>query len=102
MTGRLADKIAIVTGGGFGFGQGIVEKLVVEGAKVVVVDINAENGEKVAAAQPKGTAVFVAGDVSSEDDWKKFVDAALSNFGRIDIIVNNAVVVNKAQVRHFH
>jgi 3-oxoacyl-[acyl-carrier protein] reductase len=99
MARKLERKVAIVTGAGFGFGEGIAQKLVEEGAKVILVDINVENGQRVAAAQPRGTAVFVSGDVSVEADWKKAADAALSNFGRLDIVVNNAGVVNKAIVR---
>ncbi|KAI9712936.1 MAG: Dehydrogenase reductase SDR member 4 [Chrysothrix sp. TS-e1954] len=94
-SGRLAKKTAIVTGGGFGFGQGIVEKFIHEGAKVLIVDINADNGQKVAASQPDGTAAFSHGDVSKEDDWKAAVKKCVEVFGRLDIVVNNAGVVNK-------
>ncbi|KAL2215369.1 oxidoreductase [Thermoascus aurantiacus ATCC 26904] len=93
---RLAGKVAIVTGAGQGFGEGITKKFIQEGSKVLLVDINAESGERVATAQPQGTAIFVHGDVSVETDWQKAVDRALAEFGKIDIIVNNAGVVNKA------
>lgn len=96
---RLAGKVAIVTGAGQGFGEGITKKFIQEGSKVLLVDINAESGERVATAQPQGTAIFVHGDVSVETDWQKAVDRALAEFGKIDIIVNNAGVVNKAMVR---
>lgn len=96
--GRLQDKVAIVTGGGFGFGEGIVTKFIAEGAKVVVVDVNDANGERVAAAQPKGSAVFTHGDVTSEADWRKVRDTALAQFGRVDIVVNNAGIVYTAVV----
>lgn len=97
-TGKLQGKVVIVTGGGSGFGQGIVTKFIQEGAKVVLVDINEENGANVAKAQPAGSAVFVQGDVSCEADWVKTRDATLSQFGRIDVVVNNAGIVNKATV----
>ncbi|OBT92149.1 Dehydrogenase reductase SDR member [Pseudogymnoascus verrucosus] len=96
---RLSGKVAIVTGAGFGFGAGITEKFVAEGAKVVLVDINAANGESVAAAQPQGSAVFLQGDVTSEADWCKALDLAISSFGRLDVVVNNAGIVNKAIVQ---
>ncbi|KAI1081667.1 oxidoreductase [Whalleya microplaca] len=118
MMGKLEGKIAIVTGAGLGFGEGITQKFTAEGAKVVLVDINVQNGgielifspffqygllgyiygniKRVAAAQPEETAVFISADVSIEAEWLKVVDAALSSFGRIDIVVNNAGVVNKA------
>ncbi|GAD92408.1 oxidoreductase, short-chain dehydrogenase/reductase family [Paecilomyces variotii No. 5] len=95
-TGKLEGKVVIVTGGGFGFGQGIVTKFIREGAKVVLVDINEENGANVAKSQPEGSAIFVQGDVSCEADWVKARDITLSHFGRIDVVVNNAGIVNKA------
>lgn len=98
MTPRLANKTALVTGGGFGFGAGIVAKFIEEGARVLVVDINASNGQKVADAQPAGTAVFCKADVSSEDDWKKAVETCVSEFGGLDIVVNNAGVAHKSTV----
>ncbi|KAK4989475.1 hypothetical protein LTR66_004254 [Elasticomyces elasticus] len=94
--GRLENKIVLVTGGGFGIGAGIVQKFVEEGAKVLVVDINKDNGQKVADAQPKGSAIFCDADVTSEDDWARAVGMAVSEWGRLDIVVNNAGVVNKS------
>ncbi|KAH8901421.1 oxidoreductase [Thozetella sp. PMI_491] len=94
--GKLEKKVAIVTGGGAGFGVGIVEKFVYEGAKVICLDINEENAEKVAAAQPPGTCVGIKGDVSSETDWKNALETAITTFGQLDIVVNNAGVVYTA------
>jgi 3-oxoacyl-[acyl-carrier protein] reductase len=99
MPGRLTGKVAIVTGAGLGLGEGITKKFIEEGAKVLMMDINTANGEKVAAAQPAGTAVFVKGDVSVQEDWKKAVDATVSHFGQIDIVVNNAGVIYKNTVQ---
>lgn len=99
MSGRLNGKVAIVTGGGQGFGEGIATRFVQEGARVVIVDLHQGNGERVTASQPGGSATFVRGDVSSEEDWQKVRDTALSHFGRIDIVVNNAGIVNHAIVR---
>ncbi|KAJ9623908.1 hypothetical protein H2203_005354 [Taxawa tesnikishii (nom. ined.)] len=93
--GRLENKVAIVTGGGFGFGAGIVEKFVEEGARVLVVDINTENGQKVAGAQPKGSAVFCQADASREEDWKNAVEKCVSELGGLDIVCNNAGVVHR-------
>jgi 3-oxoacyl-[acyl-carrier protein] reductase len=98
MSGRLNGKVAIVTGGACGFGEGIAIKFIQEGARVVIVDLHEENGERVAASQPRGTTIFVQGDVSSEKDWEKVRHTTLAQFGRIDIVVNNAGIVNNAIV----
>ena len=88
---RLKNKIAIVTGGGSGFGAGIVKKFIQEGAKVVVADINLENAEKVAIASG-GFAVEV--DVSNSLSFKNMVDKTLEKFGKIEIMVNNAGITH--------
>ena len=80
--GRLENKIALITGAGFGFGKSIVETFILQGAKCLVVDINDENGKEVAAAQPKGSAVFCHGDVGKEADWKNMVKTCVETFGK--------------------
>jgi 3-oxoacyl-[acyl-carrier protein] reductase len=84
---RLRDKIAIVTGAGSGFGEGIAKRFAEEGAKVVVADINADAGKRVAAAVQ---GEFVLADVTRAADWARLVQAATAKFGRLDIVVNNA------------
>ncbi|KAJ7193127.1 hypothetical protein GGX14DRAFT_478965 [Mycena pura] len=86
---RLQGKIAIVTGGGSGFGAAIARRFGEEGAKVIVTDINVESGEKV-AAQNSANLVFQRMDVTQESDWKAVVDLAFSKFGGLDVLVNNA------------
>ena len=88
---RLKNKIAIVTGGGSGFGAGIVKKFIQEGAKVVVADINLENAKKV-AIDTGGFAVEV--DVSNSLSFKNLVDKTLEKFGKIEIMVNNAGITH--------
>jgi len=88
---RLKNKIAIVTGGGSGFGAGIVKKFIQEGAKVVVADINFENAKKV-AMDTGGFAVEV--DVSNSLSFKNLVDKTLEKFGKIEIMVNNAGITH--------
>ena len=80
---RLKGKTAIVTGAGSGFGSGIARRFSEEGADVIVADINAAAGEKV-AREVEGK--FVRADVTRDDDWAKLVRAG----GAFDIIVNNA------------
>jgi 3-oxoacyl-[acyl-carrier protein] reductase len=86
---RLQDKVAIVTGGGSGFGAGIVRKFVSEGARVIVADINLEAALTVVAEV--GTAArALRVDVTQAADVRSMVDAAEMHFGPLDILVNNA------------
>jgi 3-oxoacyl-[acyl-carrier protein] reductase len=81
---RLKNKVAIVTGAGSGFGAGIARRFAEEGAAVIVNDINAQAGERVAA---EIGARFVQADVTRSEDWAKLARAAAGN---LDIVVNNA------------
>jgi len=86
---RLKDKVAIITGGAQGIGEGCVRRFVLEGAKVVSADLLADRGEAVAAdiRSKGGEAVFIACDVSTKESAKLLLEAALSAFGRLDCIV---------------
>src|SRR5437764_12888972 len=97
--GRLAGKIAIVTGAGSGFGEGIARRFADEGASVIVNDINADAGQKVVAdiAARSGLAAFVGGDVSIDAEVKALVTAAVEEFGRLDVVVNNAGTTHRNQ-----
>ncbi|MGE4089197.1 MAG: glucose 1-dehydrogenase [Immundisolibacter sp.] len=86
---RLQGKAAIVTGGGSGFGEGIVRKFVAEGARVIVADRDASAARRVADATG---AVALSVDVARADDARRMVDAAFEHFGALDILVNNAGV----------
>ena len=86
---RLKDKVAVVTGGGSGFGAGIVRKFVAEGAQVLVADLNLQAALDVAhAAGPRARAMRV--DVSQAADVRLMLEAAELHFGGLDILVNNA------------
>ncbi len=96
---RLQDKIAIVTGAGSGFGEGIAKRFATEGAKVVVNDINEANGERVAReiVAAGGRAKFCAGDVSRDADVSRLIAFALAGYGDLDIVVNNAGTTHRNQ-----
>ncbi len=85
---RLKDKVAIVTGGGSGFGEGIVIKFVAEGAKVIVADRDAQAAERVAASVGRAARAVTA-DVTIDGDVVRMVKSA-EQFGALDILVNNA------------
>ena len=89
---RLQDKVAVVTGAGSGFGQGIARRFAAEGAAVVVADINDEAGRSVAdeIETAGGRASFIGGDVTDRAAVKAMIAAAVEGFGRLDILVNNA------------
>lgn len=95
MGARLKDKVALVTGGAQGIGRAIAGLFASEGAVVGVLDIRAEEAEKAARAiqAEGGRAVAFAGDVSLRDTFSGAVDALESQYGRFDILVNNAIWV---------
>lgn len=88
---RLENKIAIVTGGGSGFGTGIARKFAAEGARVVVADINEEAAHQV-ATEIGGRAIRA--DVAEAGSVAAMVAETMSAFGRIDVMVNNAGVTH--------
>ena len=90
--GRLEGLVAVVTGGASGFGEAIVRAYANEGAKVVVADLNVEEGNRVAAdVSGQGHDVIATRvDVSSSADMKALVETTLVKYGRIDVMVNNA------------
>ena len=93
---RLEGKVAIVTGGGSGFGEGIATKFVAEGAKVLIADRDAAGGARVAAALGANARALQV-DVSKAADVAAMIDATQQHFGRLDILVNNAGVSHLPQ-----
>jgi 3-oxoacyl-[acyl-carrier protein] reductase len=89
---RLKGKTAVVTGGGSGFGEGIARTYAREGANVVVNDLNGAAAERVASeiALAGGKAIAVAGDITNRADWRALREAAIDDFGSVQIVVNNA------------
>jgi 3-oxoacyl-[acyl-carrier protein] reductase len=89
---RVNGKSIIVTGSGGGIGEGIAKRLAQEGAKLIVNDVNAAAGEKVVAQiiAAGGVASFFAADVTRSADVKALVAAAVAQYGKLDVMVNNA------------
>lgn len=91
--GRLAGKIALVTGGARGIGAATARRFVEEGAMVVLADRRGDEGEALASelsARSPGHARFASLDVTSEDDWTRALRETEDAFGGIDVLVNNA------------
>ena len=89
---RVKNKVAIVTGGASGLGKSSAILLAREGAKIVVTDIDEEDGKKV-VQQIKangGEAIFIKQDVSKEDEWKNVIETTLKTFGKLHILANSA------------
>ncbi|MBF8437120.1 3-oxoacyl-ACP reductase FabG [Halanaerobiaceae bacterium Z-7014] len=90
---RLKEKVAIVTGGASGIGKGVAELFIEEGAKVVVADYDAETGQETAdQLNENGEAIFVQVDVSDTEAAEAMVEKTVEEFGKVDILINNAGV----------
>jgi len=92
--GRVAGKVAIITGAARGLGRASAMVLAREGAAVILTDLRTELGEATAEAirRGEGDARFLRHDVSREDEWKHVLEATLARYGRLDVLVNNAGV----------
>ena len=91
---RLDGKVALITGGARGQGAAEARLFAQEGAKVVIADVLDPDGMAVAAEinELGGDATFVHLDVSSESEWQQAIEAAVSAYGKLDVLVNNAAI----------
>ncbi len=101
MGGKLEGKVAIATGGNTGIGKAVVLALAAEGAKVVIDYVADEQAEEELERQIAGlgeAAVGVEADVSKVEDLRRMVDTAVSSYGRLDVMVNNAGIETRSSV----
>ncbi len=92
MAGRLANKVAVITGGASGIGAETVRRFVAEGAQVVIADLQTGPGEAFSIELGSNTR-FIRTDVTIEADVAAAIDLAVSSFGRLDVMFNNAGIV---------
>ena len=90
--GRLHNKIAIITGGARGMGAATVRLFVEHGAQVLFTDVLDEAGQAL-AAELGAQATFMHHDIADEAAWQQVLDAAMTRFGRVDVLVNNAGIL---------
>ncbi|MEL7028150.1 MAG: glucose 1-dehydrogenase [Pseudomonadota bacterium] len=90
--GRLDGKVAIITGASKGLGEADARIFAREGAQVILTDVDVENGERV-AEEIGSSARFVRQDVRHEAEWTALIDQVMSDYGKLDVLVNNAGVV---------
>ena len=90
---RLADKVALVTGGGSGLGREMATLFAAEGAQVVISDIDRDAGERTASEIGAATG-FIPGDVSQDDATRKLFETVRRTYGRLDVSVHNAGIMD--------
>lgn len=97
---KLENKIAIVTGGAQGIGRGITLGLALEGASVVIADLQKDRAENTAQKVKKvgGNAVAIGADVTKNSDISSIVETTIEEFGTVDILVNNAGVSGRTPI----
>jgi 3alpha(or 20beta)-hydroxysteroid dehydrogenase len=92
MSARFEGKSAIVTGAGQGLGAAVAQRISADGGRVMVVDLDGDNAERVASELP-GKAIGVQADVGSEADVERYTKLAVEQFGRLDCVHNNAGII---------
>lgn len=91
------DVVALVTGGASGLGEASVLELINKGARAVIIDVDVEKGEKLASSIG-ANAIFVKTDITSETDVRQAIQKAIEAFGKINVVINCAGVVNPGKL----
>jgi 3-hydroxyacyl-CoA dehydrogenase / 3-hydroxy-2-methylbutyryl-CoA dehydrogenase len=91
------DVVALVTGGASGLGEASIMELVKKGAKIIIIDIDSDKGEKL-AARIGADAIFVKTDITSEADVRQAIKKGVDAFGKINVAINCAGVVNPGKL----
>jgi NAD(P)-dependent dehydrogenase (short-subunit alcohol dehydrogenase family) len=97
---RLEGKVALITGGARGMGAAEAKIFSREGAKVVIADVLDADGRQTEAEinETGGDAIFVALDVTKQSDWDAAISRTIEQFGKLDVIVNNAGIVSRVSI----
>lgn len=95
--GRLEGKCALITGAARGIGRAFAQRFVLEGARVAIADINFDMAKKTAAEIGKN-AIAIYVDVADQESVNAAVQQAIAQFGQIDILVNNAAILERATI----
>jgi len=97
---QLAGKVALITGGASGIGRATALLFAREGAAIAIADVNADAGQQVAdeIIEAGGRAFFELTDVTGSADCRRFVERAIREFGRIDVLFNNAGIIRRSTV----
>lgn len=94
---RLAGKVAVITGASKGLGEADARLFAAEGATVILTDVDVANGERV-AREIGATATFIRQDVREESGWEALIARVMADHGRLDVLVNNAGVVEAGTI----
>ena len=100
VTGRVAGKVALVSGGARGIGAATAKLLAQEGASVVIADVLEDDGRATEAqiSESGGRATFMRLDVTDEANWNRVIEATVATYGKLDVVVNNAGISGRTTV----